>query len=73
MLICGDQVRFTRREIEELIDLTDFSPAWVKSMADLRQYVAQCKEYYWGTSRETRDLHANFDRLIAMGLGYAAW
>ena len=62
MLRLGNHIRLTPREIARLVKITGFSPDGVKTMADFDAYVKRCKEYYWGTSRDTQFLHYLIDR-----------
>jgi hypothetical protein len=69
MIRLGNQIRLTPREIARLEMITGFSPVGVKTMADFDAYVKQCKEYYWGVSRDTRFLHYLIDREKSACLG----
>jgi hypothetical protein len=61
MIRLGNHIRLTPREIARLEMITGFSPAGVKTMADFDAYVRNCKEYYWGVSRDTQFLHHLID------------
>ena len=52
MLRFGTQVRLTRVEAERFTRYTGFEPVGVKTLEDLDAYVARCKAYYWGVSRD---------------------
>ena len=65
MIRLGPHIRLTRPEIEYFLWLTDIEPAGIRTLADLDAYVARCKAYYWGVSRETRRLHALIDQARA--------
>jgi hypothetical protein len=53
MLRLGNQIRLTSKEVERFTETTGFRPVNVKSVDDLDAYVAYCKQYYWGVSKET--------------------
>lgn len=52
MLRAGNSIRLTRKEAERLELITGFSVEDVRTLADLEQYVADCKAYYFEESRE---------------------
>lgn len=62
MIRLGQRIRLTQLEVERFTQITGFTPANVKSLDDLADYIAGCKRYYWGTSDETRFLHYLIDR-----------
>ncbi len=62
MLRLGNTIRLTSREIERFTEITGFVPVNVKTLDDLRQYVEECKKYYWGVSDDTKLLHYLIDR-----------
>jgi len=57
MLRLGQQIRLTRREVERFTQITAIEPVGIRSLGDLDAYVARCKAYYWGVSRDTQFLH----------------
>ncbi|GAB2856265.1 hypothetical protein GCM10027277_26090 [Pseudoduganella ginsengisoli] len=61
MLRLGTHIRLTVREIEHLIFITDIEPGEIRTMDDLERYISKCKRHYWGTSRDTRELHRLID------------
>ena len=62
MIRLGMRIRLTRREAERLYRLTDIEPVDIRTPADLDAYVARCKAYYWGRSRDTQFLHWLIDQ-----------
>jgi len=62
MLRAGKAIRLTAPEVERFIRLTGFEPGNVKSLADLDAYVAVCKHYYRGRSRDAAVLRRRIDR-----------
>ncbi len=62
MLRLGSRIRLTRPEIERFTEITGFEPVDVRTPEALQDYVARCKAFYWGTSRDTRFLHWLIDR-----------
>ena len=64
MLRYRNQIRLTSDEVAMLTRLTDFVPEGIKHISDLEDYVRHCKRYYWGRSKETRQLHALIDQAI---------
>lgn len=65
MLRLGNHIRLTSSEVARFTYITGFAPNNVKTLADLDAYIAQCKCYYWGHSRDTRFLHWLIDREYA--------
>lgn len=61
MLRLGNTIRLTAREIQQFRDITGFEPRDVRSLRDLDAYVALCKRYYRGRSRELRTLRQLID------------
>ena len=57
MIRLGTHIRLTRKEIERFTKLTGFEPANVNTLDDLNAYIAQCKQHYWGVSKDTQFLH----------------
>lgn len=57
MLRLGNQIRLTSAEIELFATITGFVAENVKTVEELDADVARCKEYYWGSSLDTRFLH----------------
>lgn len=57
-----DHIRLTRKEVERLTKITGFEPVNVKTLEDLDAFIAQCKRYYWGASRDTQFLHWLIDK-----------
>ena len=62
MLRLCHHIRLTRKEVERLTKITGFAPVNVKTLEDLDLFVAQCKRYYWGVSRDTQFLHWLIDK-----------
>ena len=62
MIRLGSQIRLTRREVERFRMITDIEPVAIRNPDDLEAYIARCKAYYWGQSRETQFLHWLIDR-----------
>ena len=62
MIQLGAQIRLTRREVERFTTITGFVPLNVKTLDDLDAYVAQCKRFYWGKSKQTKFLHWLIDK-----------
>lgn len=62
MIRLGNHIRLTRTEIARFTKITGFVPVDVKTLDDLDTYILQCKQYYWGTSQETKFLHWLMDR-----------
>lgn len=62
MLRLGNHIRLTRKEVERLTKITGFEPVNVKTLEDLDTFIAQCKRYYWGASRDTQFLHWLIDK-----------
>jgi hypothetical protein len=71
MLRLGNQIRLTPSEVERLTTITSFEPMNIRTLADLEEYVARCKAYYWGHSRDTRCLHWLIDREVERCRGAA--
>lgn len=65
MLCLGNHIRLTSGEVARFEHITGFAPNDVKTLADLDAYIAQCKRFYWGHSRDTRFLHWLIDREYA--------
>jgi len=57
MIRLGNHIRLTRNEIERFTKITGFAPVAVKTLGDLDAYIGQCKQHYWGVSKETQFLH----------------
>lgn len=72
MLQCAESVRLTRSEVERWSRITGFEPVGVRTLDDLRHYVARCKQHYCGTSDETRFLHWLMDEEAARCAGRQA-
>jgi hypothetical protein len=62
MLRLGNRIRLTRKEFERFTLITGFEPVDVKTLEDLDAYIANCKQHYWGSSKETRFLHGWLDQ-----------
>lgn len=62
MIRLGNHIRLTRTEIARFTKITGFPPADVKTLDDLDTYIRQCKQHYWGVSKETKFLHWLMDR-----------
>lgn len=62
MIRLGNHIRLTRTEIARFTKITGFAPADVKTLDDLDAYIRQCKQHYWGVSKETQFLHWLMDR-----------
>lgn len=62
MIQCGNSIRLTRLETERFTRITAIAPSGIRTLDDLRAYVDQCKEHYWGVSYQTRFLHWLIDR-----------
>jgi hypothetical protein len=62
MIRLGPQIRLTRREVERLTRITAIEPVGILTPVDLDAYIARCKAYYWGSSKETKFLHWLIDR-----------
>lgn len=71
MLRLNQTVRLTPRDIARWHELTGFAPEGICTVAHLNAYISRCKAYYWGTSCETRYLHAliDYELGLQMGLG----
>lgn len=69
MLRLGNHIRLTPGEVVRFERITGFAPNDVKTLADLDAYIAQCKRFYWGHSRDTRFLHWLIDREYARCCG----
>jgi hypothetical protein len=65
MLRLGNSIRLTSRDVERLTHLTLIEPEGVKSIDDLDVYVERCKQYYWGTSPDSRKFHRLIDDTVA--------
>lgn len=65
-------LRLTHSERDRWRRITGFDPAEVRSEADLRQFVAMCKQHYWGTGQETCMLHRLIDAEMDRNLAPAA-
>jgi hypothetical protein len=65
MIRCDSQIRLTRAEVEYFRWLTNIEPAGIRTLADLKSYVAQCKAHYWGHSPDTQFLHWMIDKEVA--------
>ena len=60
----------TRPELDRWSRITGFEPVDVRTVDELRRYVAACKRYYWGSSDETRFLYWLIDeKPLAAWLG----
>lgn len=62
MIRLGNQIRLTGREVERFTAITGFVPTGVKTFDDLDAYIGECKEHYWGVSKDTKFLHWLMDR-----------
>jgi hypothetical protein len=62
MIRFGKHIRLTRKEVERFTKITGFEPVNVKTLDDLDTYVARCKQYYWGCSKDTQFLHWLIDK-----------
>lgn len=62
MIRYGNRVRLTQIEIKRLTKITGFVPSDLKTLDDFEDFILSCKQYYWGTSPETRFLHWLIDR-----------
>ena len=65
MIHLDSQIRLTRREDERFRKITGIEPVDIRTIADLENYIAQCKAHYWGVSEETQFLHWLIDREYA--------
>lgn len=72
MLRLQDRIRLTRPEIERFTKITGVSPAKVKTLDHLDEYVRKCKARFWGASKETRLVHYLLDTQYLRCLGRAA-
>ncbi|RUP27336.1 MAG: hypothetical protein EKK45_14550 [Curvibacter sp.] len=61
MLRLNDRIRLTRRENEAFKEITNFDPGDIRTLADLDAYVAWCKAYYKGNSRDSFFLRSLID------------
>jgi hypothetical protein len=68
MLLGTTTLRLTRREAARWTKITGFAPSEVRSPTDLRHYVRHCKQYFWGTSEDTRFLHFLIDEELKQNL-----
>lgn len=62
-------LRLTHIERDRWRRITGFDPADVRSEKALRQFVARCKQHYWGSSKETYLLHRLIDAELRRNLG----
>lgn len=62
MIRLGSQIRLTHRQVEHFRKITDIDPVGIRTLDDLETYIARCKAYYWGVSKETQFLHWLIDR-----------
>jgi hypothetical protein len=62
MIRLGNHIRLTGKEIERFTKITGFKPVNVKTLDDLDAYIGECKQHYWGVSKETQFLHWLMDR-----------
>jgi hypothetical protein len=69
MLQTANSARLTRPELERWSRITGFEPVGVRTVDDLRRYVARCKQHYWGASDETRFLHWLIDEEVTRCVG----
>ncbi len=65
MIHLDSQIRLTRREVERFRKITGIEPVDIRTIADLENYIGQCKAHYWGVSEETQFLHWLIDREYA--------
>jgi len=65
MLKSAAAIRLTRPELDRWSRITGFEPVDVRTVDELRRYVAACKRYYWGSSDETRFLYWLMDEEAA--------
>jgi hypothetical protein len=68
MLRGAKTMRLTRCEWARWVKITGFEPADVRSEDDLRRFVLRCKQYFWGTSEDTRFLHFLIDAELRRNL-----
>lgn len=71
MIRLGNSIRLTRREVERFTKITGMAPAGVKTLADLDEYIRECKAHFWGVSEDTRFLHFLLDEERSRCLGAA--
>ncbi|MHB1332308.1 MAG: hypothetical protein ACYCY1_06895 [Sulfuriferula sp.] len=62
MIRLGNHIRLTRKEVERFTKITGFEPVNVKTLGGLDAYIGQCKQHYWGMSKDTQFLHWLMDR-----------
>jgi hypothetical protein len=62
MIRLGNHIRLTRKEVERFTKITGFEPVNVKTLESLDAYIGQCKQHYWGVSKDTQFLHWLMDR-----------
>ncbi|MGQ0597157.1 hypothetical protein [Aquabacterium sp.] len=65
MLRLNHRIRLTRPEIEAFKEVTNFDPGSIRTLAELDAYVAWCKTFYKGNSRDTFFLHWLIDDCYA--------
>lgn len=68
MLRGTSTLRLTRRELARWTKITGFTPAEVRSEADLARFASRCKRYFWGASEDTRFLHFLIDEELQRNL-----
>lgn len=68
-MLRGDStLRLTRRELARWAKITGFTPADVRSEADLARFALRCKRHFWGSSEDTRFLHFLIDEELRLNL-----
>ncbi|MEW6705774.1 MAG: hypothetical protein AB1430_13090 [Pseudomonadota bacterium] len=68
MLRGTSTLRLTRRELARWTKITGFTPANVRSEADLARFALRCKRHFWGTSEDTRFVHFLIDEELERNL-----
>jgi hypothetical protein len=58
----GNNIRLTGREVARFTKITGFEPVNVRTLDDLDRYIRECKDHFWGVSKETRCLHSLLDQ-----------
>ncbi|MGE3675723.1 MAG: hypothetical protein AB7K71_39000 [Polyangiaceae bacterium] len=71
MLRLGNAIRLTRKEVERLERITGLPVVGVRTLDDLRKYVADCKAYYAEDSREFEMLAWLIDNEVSRCLAAA--
>ncbi len=65
MLRCGKSIRLTRKEAERFELITGFPVKNVRTLGDLKRYVARCKAYYRDDSEDWLILERLIDRHVS--------